>query len=169
MNVLLIILRLIHILSGVFWVGGAVIAYFFLFPAVAATGAAGQQTMGHIVNKGRLTARLTIASMLTVLAGAALYWIDSHGFTSPWTVSAPGLGFALGAIFALVGLGYGLVVGRSFQALSRMAAASQGKPSPEQLSQMQAIQKRIAMASQINTFALILALVCMATARYWGI
>ncbi len=168
MNVFLIVLRLIHILSGVFWVGGGMISFFFLSPAVAATGPAGQQMMGYIVNKGRMTMRLTIAAILTVLAGAALYWIDSHGFTSPWTVSAPGLGFALGAIFALVGLGSGLVVGRSFQALGRIAASAQGKPSPEQLGEMQAIQKRLAMASRINTYALILALVCMATARYWG-
>ncbi len=167
MNVFLIVLRLIHILSGVFWVGGAMIAYFFLFPAVAATGAAGQQTMGYMVNKGRITVRLTVAGILTVLAGGVLYWIDSHGLSSSWTVSAPGLGFALGAIFALVGLGGGIVAGRSFQALGRIAAAAQGKPSAEQMSEMQAIQKRLALASRINTFALILALACMATARYW--
>ena len=167
MNVFMIVLRLIHILSGVFWVGGAMISYFFLSPAVAATGAAGQQMMGYIVNKGRMTMRLTIAATLTVLAGAVLFWIDSHGLSSAWTVSAPGLGFALGAIFALVGLGFGGVVGASFQALGRIAASSQGKPSPDQMTQMQAIQKRLAMASRINTFALILALVCMATARYW--
>ncbi len=167
MNVFLIILRLIHILSGVFWVGGSLIVFFFLSPAVAATGEAGQKTMGYIINKARLTMRLTIAAALTVLAGAVLYWIDSHGFTSAWTVSAPGLGFALGAIFALVGLGFGGIVGRSFMELARIGAASQGKPSPDQLAQLQAIQKRLAMASMVNTYALILALVCMATARYW--
>ena len=167
MNVFMIVLRLIHILSGVFWVGGAMISYFFLSPAVAATGMAGQQMMGHIVNKGRMTMRLTIAAILTVLAGAILYWTDSRGLTSPWTSSGPGFGFALGALFALVGLGFGMVVGQSFQNLGRLAAAAQGKPSPDQLSQMQAIQKRLATASTINTFALILALACMATARYW--
>ncbi len=167
MNAFLIVLRLIHILSGVFWVGGGLISFFFLGPAVAATGAAGQQTMGYMVNQGRMTLRLTIAAILTVLAGAVLYWIDSHGLSSSWTVSAPGIGFAVGALFALVGLGAGLVVGRSFQALGRIAASAQGKPSPDQMTQLQAIQKRLATASAVNTFALILALVCMATARYW--
>lgn len=169
MNVLVIVLRLIHILSGVFWVGGAMISYFFLSPAVAATGEAGQKMMGFIVNKGRMTVRLTVAAILTVLAGAILYWRDSQGFSSPWTISGPGLGFALGAIFALVGLGFGMVVGQSFQKLGGIAAAAAGKPSPEQMTQMQATQKRLAMASRVNTFALILALACMATARYWGI
>ena len=169
MNFFLIVLRLIHILSGVFWVGGAMISYFFLSPAVAATGEAGQKMMGFIVNKGRMTVRLTVAAILTVLAGAILYWRDSQGFSSPWTISGPGLGFALGAIFALVGLGFGMVVGQSFQKLGGIAAAAAGKPSPEQMTQMQATQKRLAMASRVNTFALILALACMATARYWGI
>ncbi len=167
LNIVKIVLRLIHILAGVFWVGGAMISFFFLSPAVVATGEAGQKMMGFIVNKGRLTARLTIAATLTVLAGAILYWMDSQGLTSAWTVSAPGLGFALGAVFALVGLGFGGVVGKSFMDLGRIAAAAQGKPSPDQITQMQAIQKRLAMASRINTYALILALACMATARYW--
>lgn len=169
MNVLLIILRLLHILSGVFWVGGSMIAYFFLSPAVAATGEAGQKMMGYMVSKGRMSARITAAAVVTVLAGAILFWIDSHGFTSPWTVSAPGLGFGLGAILALAGLGVGMQVGRSVHTLGEIATAAAGKPTPDQIGQMQAAQKRMATASQISTILLILALACMATARYWGV
>ncbi len=169
MNVLTIVLRLIHIVSGVFWVGGSMIAYFFLSPAVAATGDAGQKMMGYMVNKGKMSARITAAAIATVLAGAVLYWIDSHGFSSPWTVSAPGLGFALGAVFAFAGLGFGMQVGRSTHTLGEIAAAAAGKPTPEQIAQMQAAQQRMASASRVSTIFLVLALACMATARYWGI
>ena len=168
MNILVIILRLVHILSGVFWVGGSMIVYFFLSPAVAATGDAGQKMMGYMVSKGRMSVRITAAAILTVLAGAALYLIDSHGFASSWTVSAPGLGFALGAILAFAGLGFGLQVGRIVHMLGEIATAAAGKPTPEQIGQMQAAQKRMAMASQVSTILLVLALACMATARYWG-
>ncbi len=168
MNVLLIVLRLIHIVSGVFWVGGAMISAFFLTPALAATGDAGQKMMGHMITKGRMSVRITVAAVLTVLAGATLYWIDSHGFTSPWTSSGPGWGFGIGGVFGLLGLGLGMQVGMNAKKLGQIAAAAQGKPSPGQIADMQAAQKRMAWASKVSTVLLILALVCMATARYWG-
>ena len=168
MNVLLIILRLIHILSGVFWLGAAMVSAFFLSPAVAATGEAGQKMMGHMIVKGRMSVRITVAAILTVLAGATLYWIDSHGLTSPWTTSGPGWGFGLGGVLALIGLGIGMQVGINAKKLGSIAAAAQGKPSPDQVGEMQAAQKRMTLASNVSTVILILALVCMATARYWG-
>ncbi len=169
MNVLIIILRLIHILGGVFWVGGALMSAFFLAPAMAETGEAGQKFMGHMVNKGRLSARLTVASILTVLAGLVLYWINSGGLTSAWTTSATGWGFGIGGIFALIGLGFGMAVGSNVKKLGSIAAAVQGKPTQAQMLELQTAQKQMARASQISTAALIIALICMATARYWGI
>jgi uncharacterized membrane protein len=169
MNYLMIGLRLVHILSGVFWVGGGFMSAFFLTPAVAATGEAGQKMMGHMITKGKMSVRITVAASLTVLAGAVLYWIDSNGLVSPWTRSAPGLGFGLGAIFALIGFGSGMMVGTNAAKLGKIAAAAQGKPSPDQVAVMQAAQKQMSLASKISTAALIVALVCMATARYWGL
>ncbi len=169
MNVLMIVLRLIHILAGVFWLGGAFISAFFLTPAIAATGEAGQKFMGYMVTKGHISVRITTAAILTILAGAVLYWIDSGGLTSPWTTSATGWGFAIGGVFALIGLAFGLVVGRNANKLGTIGAAAQGKPTQMQVLEIQAAQKQMSMASQISTAALIIALVCMATARYWGI
>lgn len=167
MNLFIIVLRLIHILSGVFWVGSAMVSAFFLTPALAATGEAGQKMMGHMVNKGRMSARITGAAILTVLAGGTLYWIDSGGLTSSWTSSAPGWGFGIGGLFALVGLATGIMVGMNVKKLSGIAAAAQGKPSPDQVAQMQATQQQLKTVSLISTVALIIALACMATARYW--
>lgn len=168
MNILIIVLRLIHILSGVFWVGSAMVSAFFLAPAVAATGEAGQRMMGHMITKGQMSVRITVAAIITVLAGATLYWIDSRGLTSPWTSSGPGWGFGIGALLALVGLATGLQVGVSVKKMGTIAAAAQGKPSPDQLAELQAAQQRMSMYSKVSTAALILALACMATARYWG-
>ena len=104
-----------------------------------------------------------------MLAGASLYWIDSDGLSSAWTSSATGWGFGIGAIFALVGLGFGMMVGRNAQVLGTIGAAAQGKPTQAQMLQIQAAQKGMARAAMISNVALILALACMATARYWGV
>lgn len=98
MNILMIVLRLLHILAGVLWVGAALVNAFFLSPTVAATDDAGQKVMAHLMGEARLSARITLASYITVLAGAALYWIDSQGLSSAWISSGPGIGFALGRL-----------------------------------------------------------------------
>ncbi len=169
MNVVTLVLRLIHIVSGVFWVGSGLMSAFFLSPALAATGEAGQKMMGHMIQKGRMSVSITVAAILTVLAGAALYWRDSQGFTSPWTYSAAGWGFGIGAVAAIIGLVFGMGVGMNAKKIGEIAASAQGKPTPDQIAEMQAAQKRMSSASKLSTVALIIALVCMATARYWGV
>ncbi len=169
MDYVTLVLRLIHIVSGVFWVGSAMISTFFLTPAVAATGSAGQQMMAHMVNKGRMSVRIMGAAILTVLAGAILYWRDSQGFTSAWTSSGPGWGFGIGAVLALGGMVFGMMVGQSAQKLGKISAAAKGNPSSEQIAELKAVQSRMSTASNISTVLLILALACMATARYWGV
>jgi uncharacterized membrane protein len=167
MHTLVLALRLIHILSGVFWVGSSVLFFLFMGPAVAATAEAGQKFMAHMVTKAKVTRATAVAAVLTVLAGGSLYWIHSQGGTSPWQYSGPGIGFGIGGLAAIVGLVFGLLVGRSTDVLGNLAAQIQGKPSPAQLSQIQAAQKQLAYAGPISTVALIVALLCMATARYW--
>ena len=168
MNYLVIVLRLIHILSGVFWVGGAIISTFFLAPAAAATGEAGQKFMNYLLTQGRISVRSMVASVLTVISGAWLFWLDSSGPNSGWSSSGSGMGFGLGAIFALIGAGIGSLVGINAAKLSRIASEAKGNPTQLQVKEMEAAQKQMSMASLISTIALILALACMATAREWG-
>jgi uncharacterized membrane protein len=166
-NTLVLILRLVHIVAGVFWVGSAILSAFFITPAVAATADAGTAVMNYLMTKARLSTRISAASGLAVAAGAALYWIDSQGLTSPWQYSGPGIGFGIGGLLALIGMGLGLMVGSSAKRLGQLAAQSQGRPSAEQAAQMQAAQKRMASLGAGSTIALVLSLACMATARYW--
>ena len=167
MNALVIVLRLIHVVAGVFWVGTSMFSTFFLSPAVEATAEAGQKVMGHLVAKARLSVRVTVASYLTVLAGLALYWIDSQGFTSAWQNSGPGVGFGLGAIAGLLGFGVGQLVGKNAALIGRLAAQMQGMPSPEQVAALKQAQARLTSSSRISSGFLILALALMGTARYW--
>jgi uncharacterized membrane protein len=167
MNYLVIVLRLLHIISGVFWVGSSLMVYLIISPTVAATAETGQKFMAHLITKARLSTRIAISAILTVLAGGWLYLIDSQGLTSSWRSSGPGLGFGIGGLFAIIGLIFGLMIGKNSNILGNLAAEIQGKPTPEQLSKIQAAQKQLSYAGPISTIALILALICMATARYW--
>ena len=74
----ILILRLIHILGGIAWVGGGIFAAFFLIPAVMGTPAMPQVMEG--LQRRRLFVFTPIFGILTVLTGIRLLWIDSVGF-----------------------------------------------------------------------------------------
>ena len=167
MNLLVIVLRLIHIVAGVFWVGASIVLGVFISPAIAATAEAGQKFMTHLVAKAKITMAITVAAILTVLAGSILYFIDAGGFDSAWSRSGPGVGFGLGGLLAFVGLFFGALLGKNLATVVETGGQVQGKPTPEQLAKIQSAQKRLAVVGPISMIALILALICMATARYW--
>lgn len=159
------LLRIIHIVAGVFWVGGALIMAFFVGPTIGATGEAGQRFFGHLMNNLKFSNRLAAAAGLSILAGAILFGLDARAGEA-WIRSNFATGLSIGAGFALVGFVAGILIGRNMKAMAQLGAQMQGKPSPDQLSQMQAFQKRQATYSYINVAALVLAVIFMAIARY---
>lgn len=166
MTYLIWLLRIIHVVGGVFWVGGTLMMTFFIAPTIGATGESGQRFVGHLMNNLKFSNRMSIAAGLTVLAGFILYWIDSQGFTSAWMSSGAGRGFGIGAGFALIGFVFGILIGRTTKAMAQLGGQIQGKPSPDQVNQLQGLGKQQATYSAIAAATLILATVFMAIARY---
>jgi uncharacterized membrane protein len=168
MNYLVLLLRILHIGAGVFWVGGVLIMTFFVSPTVGATAESGQKFVVHLMNNVKFSARMSAAAGLTILAGFLLYWIDSDGFSSAWMRSGPGIGFGIGAVFALVGFIYGILLGRTMKAMAQAGArlSQGGPPSSEQMAQMQSLRNQQVSYSKISAITLILSVVLMAIARY---
>lgn len=166
MNYLVILLRIIHILSGVLWVGGALAMNFFIAPTLRATGDAGKQFGGHLIAKTRFSAVMAGSAYATVIAGFLLYGIDSAWFSSPWVNSGAGKGFGIGAGFALVSLITGIMNGNNNRKLASLGAQVQGKPTPDQIAALGAVQKQQGWVVPVNTYSLLLAAFFMAIARY---
>ena len=160
------ILRLVHIIGGMYWFGAALMMYYFVSPSVAATGEAGQQFGGYLGGKSGLGTSMLVSSISSALAGAWLYWINSNGFQSPWMTSTSGFTFGVGGVFGAIALTFGIIVNRTLAAMGRLGAQFQGKPTPEQMAQMQVLQARNAMAFKITTYSIIISAVCMAGARF---
>lgn len=167
MDYLILVLRLVHILSGMFWIGSSILLGFFIVPAVRATSTIGQKFMAHLDTSTRLPIAITISAILTVTAGGWLYWIDSEGLTSAWKNSGPGWGFGTGGLFALIGFVFGALAGRSAYTQGKLVVQVQGEPTAEQVNLIEAAQKQYRVVRFISNIALIIALACMATARYW--
>jgi uncharacterized membrane protein len=169
MNFLLILLRFIHILAGVFWVGAALMLTFFISPTAGATQNAGQKFMRHFMGQTRFNLVMWSSALLAVTAGYTLYWIDSDGFTSAWMHSGPGIGFGTAAFFALLGLITGIFQSRNSNSLAQLGGQIQSQgtpPTAEQAARLQNLGKALAIGGQLNAAFLILATIGMSIARY---
>lgn len=166
MDILVLILRLLHVVGGVFWVGGAVAMNFFVAPTMRATGDAGKQFAGHLMGRTQFSQFMMYSGIVAIVAGFILYGIDSAWFSSAWQSSGPGIGFGLGALFALIGMVTGIMNGANNRKMGALGAQIQGKPTAEQAAQLAAIQQQQAWVVPVNTYSLLLALILMAIARY---
>jgi hypothetical protein len=161
------LVRIVHIVAGAFWFGGVIMMTFFVGPTLREMGEAGPKFVALLVRNRKFTVRMSIAAGLTVLAGATMYWIDSAGLTSAWMNSGAGTGFGIGGFFGAIGFVYGMLIGRTTNALVNLGGQIQGKPSPEQLTQLQSLQKRQTTYSMIASVTLLLSLIFMSIARYF--
>lgn len=166
----IIVLRLVHILGAIFWVGGALYNAVFLLPTVRALGPAGGQVMYQLGEVRRMPTRLLTAAILVIASGIWLMWLASGGFRNGWMGSGPGITFSIGGTLGIIGAIYGkLGPSRLAQRAGALAAAMQGAggpPAPEQVAEMQRIQSRLPMAVNIATALVVLAASAMAVARY---
>jgi len=161
------LLRIVHIVGGVIWVGGTLTMTFFIGPTIGATGEAGQKFVGHLMNNLKFSNRMSAAAGLTILAGVILYGLDARAGAA-WQRSGMGIGLSIGAVFAVIGFIFGILIGRTTNAMANLGARFQGKPTNEQMAQMQTLMKQQATYSNISAVGLILAVIFMATARYLG-
>jgi uncharacterized membrane protein len=167
---LMAVLRIIHVVAGVFWVGSAIFVAGILLPTLQAVGPSAGPVMEHLVQVRRLPVRLMIAMALVILSGIALYWKDSAGFQSVWMRSGPGTVFGLGALLGIaggvVGMATSAPAGRRLTALTTAIKARGTPPTPDELAEIQRLQARLRSAGVLVAVLLVLATAAMAVARY---
>lgn len=173
MNIyILILLRLVHIVAGILWGGAAVYYLFFVKPSVQAIGAVGPQFMQNLVDRRKMPIFMVSTSLLTVIAGGILYWVSSGGFNAAWIASGPGIGFTIGSLTSLIAFLFGNFgigpTSAQLGALGGQIAASGKAPTSEQIARMQALEKRLNVAETVDFAMLVIAMLTMATARYWA-
>lgn len=170
MDVYVIVLRIVHILAGVFWVGSAALFFFFIEPTANALGPNAGPFMSQLTVKRKMPVVITAAAGLTVVAGILLYWRDSGGLDLDWIGSATGLTFTIGAVAAIAAFAGGLVFIKP--AVDRMGAIgaeverSGGPPSESQIAEIQSIQHKLREVGRADMVLLTIAVVAMAIARY---
>lgn len=167
----LLVLRLVHIVSSVCWVGGAFIFFLFIEPTAKALAPTGMEFVKYMVTKRRFSIFMVISSSLTVLSGALLIWRLTGGHWSEYISTGPGLGFTLGSIVGIVVYLVGMfgVNPRAVRMakLGEEIQAAGGPPTPAQSAEMQKLDKEMSVLGLVDFVLVALSLALMATARYW--
>jgi uncharacterized membrane protein len=166
----MIVLRLIHIVAGVFWAGSVFFVVRFLLPALRASGPAGGQVMQQIAGKLRYGTAAMGAGLLTILSGIGMFWRDVKMSSGTWASSGPGMTYAIGALAAITALTVFATIGRpagnQLLELGATIQSSGGPPSAEQASTLARLQNRMGAASRTAAALLAIAVIAMAVARY---
>jgi len=169
MDIYTIVLRLLHILAGVFWVGAIWMMVGFLMPTAQASAPEGPKFIQRLM-QGRLPKVLSAAAGTNILAGVLLYWKDSGGFRLDWITTAAGLSFTIGGVAAIIAFVLGFTVSKSaadrLAALGKEIQAGGKPPTPEQAAELKRQQAKLSTGAKWTAALLTIALIEMAIARY---
>ena len=168
----MMVLRAIHVVAGMFWVGATMFMSFFLAPVLSTMGPAAGPVIGGM-QKRKLMTVLPIAAILTMLTGVRLMMIASAGFQAAYFRSPSGRTFAWAGTLAIIAFLFGMVVSRPAMmkagALGQQLAAATDEATRSRLAaELNAARRRGTIGGGIVLALLLLAVVGMAVARYVG-
>ena len=166
----MLILRLVNILTGVFWAGTIFFMAFYLEPSARAAGPDAAKVMGGIQKRGLMTVLPSIA-LLTILSGIDLYRRASVGFEPAWIRSSIGITYGIGAVASIIALSIGFFIMRSAtMAAGRLAAnlptTSDDAEQQRMQAQIQHLRTRSRTALRMVAALLGVAVITMAVGRY---
>lgn len=169
MNGLVLTMRLVHVLTGVFWAGGVFLMNSFIGPSIAAAGPEGLKVMTELRRRAMHQWLLIIAT-ITILSGLVLVWIDSQGFQPAWFATGMGRGISTGMLAALLAWILGLFFIRPAMEQMTEIGGRIAQAAPEArgalVEQMTAIRTRMIKFSATAALLVLIAVVTMAIARY---
>lgn len=168
MDSVLLIMRLLHIVSGVFWAGTLMFMALFLFPSIRDAGPEGGKVVAQLTRR-RFTEIVPVIALVAILSGLWLYWHASSGFQSAYMGSAAGMTYGLGGTAAVISLVVGLTVVRpSMKRAAAIMASAGGRPDEAGMAQVQVLRSRAGMGGQVVALLLLVAVAAMAVGRYVG-
>ncbi len=168
-----VILRVVHIGFGMFWVGGVYSFFLFVQPAALALGPGGAPFTYQLLHHRRFAAVLLSAAGVTVLAGLWLLWITSGGFNLDVLFSTGRIGFTVGGIVAILTFAVGgLYVFPRTQIVERTIGrllAERRPATPEEQGLLGRAGAEARTAGWVVLAGLAVAVICMETASYWDL
>jgi uncharacterized membrane protein len=168
----LIVLRIVHILGGVFWLGSGLFTALFLVPALGRLGPAGAGSVMGALQQRRLFTILPVVAVLTILSGVRLLQIASGGFSPAYFDSRTGQTFLWSGVAAVIAFLLSLLVSRpAALRLGQLSASMATMPESERAAralEVERLRRRSGLSGTLAMIMLVGAAIGMAVARYMG-
>lgn len=161
----LFLLRVIHVVGGVLWVGGLMIVTFFLLPASRSLGPAALPMLQDIMGRRKLPVYLMSVAIATTVAGILLMLRNISLSDGAWARSPMGIGISVGAGAAIVALVIGMTV--TAPAAKRLGVPPKPGATPLTDEERGRLMRRTAIGGRIVLVLLAISALTMATARYY--
>src|SRR5689334_12558794 len=170
MHAELLLLRIIHVVGAIVWVGGGVYVAFFLIPALLPIPTVIPQLMDSL-SRRKVFVILPTIGLLVILSGIRLLWIDSAGFDESFLSTASGRTFSIGGTAGILAFLIQVFIQRPAGArLGKIAAVLVGSPPAAERQRLSAeadkLRRRHASATLAAVIFALIAATAMSIARY---
>lgn len=170
MDLYMIILRIVHIFSGAYWVGAGLFLMLVLSPTLRSLGQSSTPVLTNMFKHTRFAQLFPLASFLTIVSGLALYDNVSDHFNSDWMSSDSGIVLSIGSLLGILAFLHGStatgpITNRVGKLLLELDAQST-PPTNEQLGRLRELQMKMARNSRASAMMSWAALIGMSMARY---
>lgn len=168
-----LVLRLIHIGAGSFWVGAVFTFFLFVQPAAVAAGPGAMSFTYQLMHRRRLPIVILGSAAMTVLAGIWLLVITSNGLDPDLLFDEARLGYTVGGVTAILTFGIGaLYVFPRTRTVERTIGgliAESRPPTPDEQQILARVGRESRSAGWLVLIGLAVSVLAMATARLWGL
>ena len=166
MDIVVIFLRIIHIFSGVLWIGWGAFAGLLLIPTIGKMGAEGGKFMQNFLRLSPFATLMIVVSLATTISGILLFFPVRDQYDSTQTMV-----LNIGMLFGLLAFGHGAgATGPATKKMTELAEElhSQGKPpSDEQMTTLMTLQAKLKTHGNISLALTTIALLGMVSFRYF--
>ena len=166
---LMVLLRFIHIVLGVLWVGSVFAMTIVLAPGMKQLGLPLDPVMRTLTHR-KFPQMMMAFGGLNVLAGIAMFYVLSHGHEATFFGSPFGRTLSLGGLCAILALVLGGAVQRpAMDKVGTLQADLKNNPpkgDDPRVAEVARLQGRVVKAGQLVFVLLLVAVSCMAVARY---
>lgn len=168
-----LVLRLVHIVAGAFWVGAVFTFFLFVQPAAMASGPGAMPFTYQLLHHRRLPLYILGAAAATVVAGIWLLVITSDGLDPGLLFDEARLGYTVGGIVAILTFGIGSLYvfprTRTVERTLGTLLADARPPTPDEQATLARAGGEARRAGWLVIAGLAVSVVSMATARLWGL